>query len=85
MFRAAPERFVAAATRRRGGFCAGLGECESNAEFMVGHAAAAGRCRLACGVCTPCASEDAACLARSRDTQGYLNIGRDELKTVFEA
>eukprot|EP00892_Ulva_mutabilis_P010406 jgi/Ulvmu1/7738/UM039_0046.1 len=62
-----------------------MGECDNNAEFMLGTAAAEGHCRLACGLCQPCDDGDGDCISRSREALGYLNISPHELTQILDS
>ena len=63
--------------------CAEAGECDKNEPFMRGSNGAPGQCRLACGVCVPCAPGDVACADAARREQGYLPDLAGELAELF--
>lgn len=53
---------------------AAAGECQHNAGYMIGGGGPMGACRLACGVCEHCASDDIPCLSRNRERSGFLPL-----------
>lgn len=63
--------------------CAEHGECERNTQYMIGSMGSEGHCRLACKNCTACPPNDDACLARSREEQGYIGDLEAELQELF--